>query len=125
MDVFGVPLGPVLVVSWESVGRRPGESGARAECKLSAAIDLRGEALRALLLRADPVESKLPCEMLCCQFMMRSLGGWVDTLSRLERLARDTILLGRPSLEEVSHRFLSCMRFSYAQSCLNTFNDPL
>ena len=125
VDVFGFPLEPESVVSLEPVGRRTGESGARAECKLSAAMDLRGEGLRPLLLRTDPLESKLPCETLCCQFMMRSLGGWVDTLSRLDRLARDTTLLGRPNLEEFSQTFFSCMRFSYAQSCRNTFNDPL
>ena len=56
-------VGSGFIVSWNSVGFKAGESGARAELKLSAAIDLRGETLRPLFRRMDPVESKLPWEM--------------------------------------------------------------
>jgi hypothetical protein len=124
-EVFGVPVGTEFVVSWDFVGLRAGESGVRAELRLSAAIDLRGETLRPLFRRIDPVESKLPCEMLCRHVMMRSFGGCVDTLSLLDRLVRDRMLLGRPFLDDVSQVSLSRTRLSYAQSCLNTFNDPL
>lgn len=125
MEVFGVPVRPESVVSRDLTGFKAGESGARAELRLSAAIDLRGETLRPLLRRIDPVESKLPCEMSCRHVMIRSFGGCVDTESLLERLFRERMLLGRPNLEDVSHVSLSRTRLSYAQSCLKTFKDPL
>lgn len=124
-EVLGVPVGPELVVSWDLVGFKDGVSGAGVELMLSAAIDLRGETLRPFLRRTEPVESKLPCEIPCRQVMMRSFGGCVDTLSRLERLVRERMLLGRPILDEVSQVSRSRTRLSYAQSCLKTFSDPL
>lgn len=129
VEVFGVARRPDSAASWHVIGfragERAGESGARAEFRLSAARDLRGETLRTLRRRMEPVESKLPWEMFWRQVMMRSFGGCVDTLSLLERLVRERMLLGRPIFDDVSQVSLRRMRLSYAQSCRKTFNEPL
>ena len=49
----------------------------------------------------------------------------MDTLSLLERLVRDKMLLGRPSLDDVSQVSLNRTRFSNAQSCRKTLSEPL
>ena len=122
-------MGLELTESCNCVGPRAGESGGRAECKLRPAKDLRGDALRRG--RELFVESKLPCEMPCRQVMIRSLGGCVDMLSLLDRLVRDSMLLGRPIfdpplfMDDVSHVSLIRKRLTKAQSCLKTFNEPV
>lgn len=134
-EVLGVPGGPECVVSVSrvSVGPRTGESACESECRVEAkerpARDLRGEALR----RGSElfVESKLPCEMPWRQVMMRSIGGCVEMLSRRDRLEREIMLFGRPIFEParfidvVSQASLRRMRFANAQSCLNTFKEPV
>jgi hypothetical protein len=86
---------------------------------------LRGDMLRLFLRRMDPLgEWRLPFEMSCRQVMMRSLGGCVDTLSLLDRLVRDRMLLGRPFFEAISHSRIR-KRLLNAQSCRNTFSDPV
>jgi hypothetical protein len=127
-DVLGVPVGLVSRVSLVVVGRRTGELCCGVECRLRAANDFRGEALRR---GRELLESKLPCDIPCRHVMMRSLGGWVDMLSLLERwLVRDKMLLGRPMpdalfIDAVSSCSLMRMRFAKAQSCRNTFSAPV
>jgi hypothetical protein len=129
IEVFGVPDGAELSVSFVCMGRRLGDSGWRTEVILRRASDLRGDALR----RASEllVESKLPCDMPCRQVMIRSFGGCVDMLSLRDRLVRDNMLLGLPIFgpalrsDVVSHVSLNRMRFANAQSCLNTFSAPV
>lgn len=119
-------LGFVFIVSWDSEGAC---SGYRASAGSRAAIVLRGDMLR-LLRRIDPLgecrlgEWRLPFEMPCRQVMMRSLGGCVDALSRLERLVRESMLLGRPIFEAESHSRIR-RRLLKAQSCRNTLSDPV
>lgn len=114
IDVFGVP-GLISGFPGGCTGRRMGESDCDcgAECRLNAASDFLGEALRR---GTELLESKLPCAMPCRQVMMRSLGGCVERLSLRERLVRDIMLLGRPMpevllMDAVSHCSVSRMRF--------------
>jgi len=98
-DVSGLPLGPDTGVAIVGIGPSAGESKGRIEAMLSR-FDFRGEVLRAMLLRGvEPLaESKLPCESSCRQFMMRSFGGCVAVLSRLD-FPIESILFERPTME--------------------------
>lgn len=120
MDVVGVTMGPATLAS----AGRNGDSGRRG-CRL--ANDLRGEALRR---GRELFKSKLLWEMPWRHVMMRSFGGCVETLSRLERLVLERMLLGLPIpdasfIEAVSQVSLLRMRFANAQSCRKTLMAPV
>jgi hypothetical protein len=132
-DGLGLSLGPETGVAIVGIGPRAGESNGRMEARLARFV-LRGEVLRAMLPRGvDPLtESKLPCDSSCRQLMIRSLGGCVAVLSRLD-LPSESTLGDRPVLEPArfektdaaSQLSVNRFRFLCAQSCRKTFIEPV